>query len=473
MTQVVRVNVTRADQARDPYFYIPVSVPVGTTRIDVTLAYPKADDCVIDLGMFDPGMTAYPSEGGFRGWSGGFRDRFFVATDDATPGYVHGPMPAGEWNVILGLYKVPANGAEVTVTIALDSAERVTNPQPERTFPVRTGAGWYRGDLHCHTFHSDAAGSPETLHRAAMQAGLDFLAIADHNTITQRRYFHPASSPELVFVRGMEVTTAVGHANVYGVDEWIDFRMTRPSDAHVLAEMVHRKGGLLSINHDKPTIPWDYEFPAADCQEVWQSTWMAWNWVSLGRWQDRLAAGLRISAIGGSDYHQPAKLQPEGPLALARPTTVLWLPELSEDAVLAAMKAGRGYVTEGPKGPHLEISIGDAPMGSAVKRRPLLKARAKVRGARGDLLHWIDASGVVGEQEILTGEWEGEIALLEGTHGFIRAEIIAKASRGWLVEEFTKAASERGELPWQLKGSHLADEPIRRAISNPIYIDQD
>jgi len=473
MTRIVRVNVTRADQAKDPYFYIPVTVPAGTTRIDVTLAYPKADDCVIDLGMFDPGMTAYPSEGGFRGWSGGFRDRFHVATDSATPGYVHGPMPAGQWNVILGLYKVPADGAEVTVTIELDDGERPTNPQPERTFPVRAGAGWYRGDLHCHTFHSDAAGSPETLHKAALQAGLDFLAIADHNTITQRRYFHPASSPDLVFVRGMEVTTAVGHANVYGVDEWIDFRMTRPSDAHVLAEMVHRKGGLLSINHDKPTIPWDYEFPAADCQEVWQSTWMAWNWVSLAHWQERLASGLRISAIGGSDYHQPAKLQPEGPLVLARPTTVLWLPELSEDAVLAAMKAGRGYVTEGPKGPHLEISIGEAPMGAAVKRMPLLGARAKVRGARGDLLHWIDASGVVGEQEIPAGDWEGEIALLEGTQGFIRAEIIAKASRTWLVEEFTKAASERGELPWQLKGSHLTDEPIRRAISNPIYIDQD
>ena len=200
---------------------------------------------------------------------------------------------------------------------------------------------------------------------------------------------------------------------------------------------------------------------------------MAWNWVSLARWQDRLASGLRISAIGGSDYHQPAELQPEGPLVLARPTTVLWLPELSEDAVLAAMKAGRGYVTEGPNGPHLEISIGEAVMGSAVKRQPLLRARAKVRGAAGDVLHWIDASGIVGEQEIGVDDWEGEIALLAGTEGFIRAEIIARASRQRLVDEFTRAATERGELPWQLKGSHLTDEPVRRAISNPIYFDQD
>lgn len=54
------------------------------------------------------------------------------------------------------------------------------------------------------------AGSPETLHTAATQAGLDFLAAADHDTITQCRYVHAASSPDLVFVRGMEVTTATG-----------------------------------------------------------------------------------------------------------------------------------------------------------------------------------------------------------------------------------------------------------------------
>ena len=467
------VHITTADQARDPYYYIPVEAPEGTTRIDVTLAYPKAEDCVIDLGMFDPRMTTFPSEAGFRGWSGGARDRFFVATDDATPGYVHGPMPAGRWHVILGLYKVPPNGAEVKVTVGLDRAPRPTLAPPARTYPVRKQAGWYKGDLHCHTYHSDARGAPEVLHAAARQAGLDFLAIADHNTITQRRYFHPNSSPDLVFVRAMEITTAVGHANVYGVDDWVDFRMTKPSDAHVIEQIVHRKGGLLSVNHDKPTIPWDYELPRIDCQEVWQSTWMAWNWVSLGRWQERLARGLRISAIGGSDFHQPEALQPEGPLVLARPTTVLWLDELSEDAVLAAMQAGRGYVTESPGGPHLEISIGDAKMGSAVSRQSLAGARAKVRGAGGDLLHWIDASGIVGEFEIPADDWEHEIALPSGVQGFIRAEIVARDSRERLIAEFRAAAMERDELPWQLKNSHLADEPIRRAVSNPIYIDED
>lgn len=466
MSKTITAHATRADQARNPYFYIPFEVPSGTTRIDVTLAYPKAEDCIIDLGAFDPCDKGYPTQEGFRGWSGGARDRYFIATDDATPGYIHGEIRPGTWNVILGLYKVPEAGADVTVTISLDASPRKLEPQPARTFPVRNEAGWYKGDLHCHTFHSDARGAPELLHAAAKQAGLDFLAIADHNTITQRRYFHPQSSPDLVFVRAMEVTTAVGHANVYGVDEWIDFRMTKPSDAHVLEKLVHEKGGLLSINHDKPTIPWDYEFPAADCQEVWQSTWMAWNWISLERYQQRLAAGLKLSAIGGSDYHQPDRLLPEGPLVLARPTTVFWLPELSEDAVLAAMKSGHGYVTESPTGPHLEIRCGGIVMGG--RAAGLSEITAVVRGAAGDRLVLIDATGPIADVPISGEDWQQNIAV-KNPQKFVRAEIIAVASRERLVAEFTGALEGR-ELPWQLKGADLADQPIRRALSNPIYI---
>ena len=467
MPRTVSVHITQTDKARDPYYYVPIDVPVGTTRIDVTMAYPKADDCIIDLGMLDPRAGDYPTTAGFRGWSGGFRDRFFVATDDATPGYIHGEMPAGRWRIILGLYKLPPHGADVTLTVSLDSTPRALTPQPQRTLPVRQGAGWYKGDLHSHTYHSDAAGAPEVLHAAAKQAGLDFLAVCDHNTITQRRYFHPHSSSDLVFIRGMEVTTAEGHANVFGVDDWIDFRMPFTKDAvDVLAAAVHRHGGLLSINHDKPNHPWTYPLPDADCQEVWQTAWFAHNWTSLARWQARLASGLRLAAIGGSDYHQPAELQPEGPLVLGRPTTVLYLHELSEDAVLAAMKAGRGYVTENPAGPHLSISIGDVRMGGEVPAGPL-EATAETRRAKGDRLVWIDATGILAEQEIADDDWTGHYS--GAAQKFLRAEIVAVAAREKLVAEF-RGAFPNGELPWGLRETDVAEQPVRRTISNPIYL---
>jgi hypothetical protein len=65
--QEISVQLSRADQARDPYFYVPFQVPPGMTRIDVAVAYRKAADCIVDVGLFDPGLTAFPSAAGFRG----------------------------------------------------------------------------------------------------------------------------------------------------------------------------------------------------------------------------------------------------------------------------------------------------------------------------------------------------------------------------------------------------------------------
>ena len=44
------------------------------------------------------------------------------------------------------------------------------------------------------------------------------------------------------------------------------------------------------------------------------------------------------------------------------------------------------------------------------------------------------------------------------------------AASGWSPN--SSPSIEGGELPWQLQGVDLADQPIRRALSNPIYIDQ-
>jgi hypothetical protein len=201
--------------------------------------------------------------------------------------------------------------------------------------------------------------------------------------------------------------------------------------------------------------------------EVWQSSWLASNWVSRDRYQLRLASGRRISAIGGSDFHQPEKLGPEGPFALARPTTVLWLDELSEAAVLAAMKAGRGFVTESPSGPHLSIEAGDNRMGGSVPFGPI-EFSAEVRGAAGDELVWLDARGVVERQEIASDDWRGSWSGMAGK--FLRAEIHARMTRERLLDEFLTACSKAG-LGARVDSAELRSQPILRALSNPIYVD--
>ena len=157
---------------------------------------------------------------------------------------------------------------------------------------------------------------------------------------------------------------------------------------------------------------------------------------------------------------------PEGPLVVARPTTVLWLPELSEDAVLAAMKAGQGYVTESPTGPALVMTVDGQPMGS-VAAEPRM-ARVEIKGAKGDRLVYFDATGEIGSALIEADDWRHEFAI-GGARGFIRAEIVAEASRERLGAEFL-ALIEGRELPWQLRGVNLGEQAIRRAIGNPVYI---
>jgi hypothetical protein len=464
MSQSIDVTLTPEHKAAGHYYYVPFEVPAGTTRIELKFTARRDETSQLDYGLLDPTCTEFPSATGLRGWTGHARETFFVATDDATPGYLHGPIEPGIWRALVGMSAVPAEGLPLRLEVTLDSAPRPVKPQPVRTAPVRKGAGWYRGDLHCHTFHSDAKGSPETLHAAAKQAGLDFLAVADHNTITQRQYFYPASSPDLVFVRGTEVTTPAGHANAYGLDGMVDYRITEPEHALLLADHVHARGGLLSVNHDKPTIPWRYELPQVDCMEVWQSTWIEWNWITLNRYQHRLAAGLRISAIGGSDWHQPREVQPESPYVLARPTTVFYLEELSEAAILKAMKAGHAYITEDPKGPHLSITADGQPMGSVMRRAR--EVVATVKGAAGDRLSWIDASGEIESVVIPSDDCTLKLSAPDRIATFIRAEIVAEASHKRLFQ----VALEAPEVPMLEDLLPIRDQQkIRRALSNPIY----
>jgi hypothetical protein len=113
------------------------------------------------------------------------------------------------------------------------------------------------------------------------------------------------------------------------------------------------------------------------------------------------------------------------------------------------------------------MRVGDIVMGGTA--RALAEVEVVARGAAGDLLVLIDATGLVAKLEIDSDDWLASVPL-PAVHTFIRAEIIAgEASRARLISEFTAALDGR-ELPWQLKGADLLDQPIRRALGNPIYI---
>ena len=109
MSVVFEGTVIPAERARSPYLYLPFEVPEGTSRVDISYCFDE-EASILDLGLFDPFLQPFPSETGFRGWSGSARRRVFVARDDATPGYIPGEITPGTWQVVLGLAQVAPSG---------------------------------------------------------------------------------------------------------------------------------------------------------------------------------------------------------------------------------------------------------------------------------------------------------------------------------------------------------------------------
>jgi hypothetical protein len=81
---------------------------------------------------------------------------------------------------------------------------------------------------------------------------------------------------------------------------------------------------------------------------------------------------------------------------------------------------------------------------------------------------WLDATGVVKRQEIASDDW---MAIRSGTaEKFIRTEIHAKASRPRLLHEFVTAVRGTG-LAGSIGTDEMEEQPLLRALSNPIYVD--
>lgn len=390
-------RVTPAGKARSDFLLLPFTLPPGQAWLEVGYAFTDPMDSseerggnVVDIGLFDPRGSRFPAGAGFRGWSGSRRRRLRVGPSSATPGYLPGPLPAGQWQVILGLYKIADQGCHYELEIKTWPGEPPEweedlwelAPAGVQPTPAPAAPRLYKGDLQSHTWHSDGAHSLPGLVELARTAGLDFLAITDHNTTSHVLEGAQLQGPPLV-IPAYEVTTYYGHANAWGVRSWCDFRCRSAADFSRVAELVHAQGGLLSVNHPKPGGPaWTYGGAVPfDCMEVWQAPWSAQNEQALAFWEELLLSGRRTALVGGSDYHRPTDP------GLGQPATWLRLERLSEESVLGALRAGRAFVSASPGGPCLEYVARsgalEAGPGSELTVRGQVEVEAQVEGAAG------------------------------------------------------------------------------------------
>ncbi|MEV3990448.1 CehA/McbA family metallohydrolase [Streptomyces sp. NPDC049837] len=390
------------------YVYVPVEVPRGVREIRVSYAYerpavpPGTQGNALDIGVFDERGTELGGRG-FRGWSGGARTEFFLRADDATPGYLPGPVRAGTWHIALGPYTVAPEGLAYTVTVRLTYGPSGRTPAP--VYPPERAKGrgraWYRGDCHLHSVYSDGRRTPAEVAAAARAAGLDFINTSEHNTHAAHRAWEGLWGDDLLILTGEEVTTRNGHVVAVGTDPgtFVDWRYrARDNRFGHYARAIRRAGGLVVPAHPHATCigcNWKFGFAEADVVEVWNGSYTPDDEVTLADWDSTLATGRRWTpAMGSSDAHRE-------PQKVGEPQTVVLADDLTREAILVGLRAGRSYVAEsaavslafsatGGRGAH--AGIGErlpVPPGAPVT------VRLDVTGAPGCTARFVTDQGVL------------------------------------------------------------------------------
>ena len=434
--RIFRGKVYPADRERNPYLLLPFEVPPGTKAVEIRYGYDRGKN-VLDLGVFDPRGHEFLSAEGFRGWSGSARDRVVIGEDRATLGYLPGPLYPGTWHVILGLYRLGPEGCDYEVEVKLhpDPMEAIPGASPgkHRAPELAPGGaektGWLRGDLHCHTHHSEAQGSVGDLVAAAERKGLDFLAITEHNTISHWKEMEELRErTEIILIPGEEITTYRGHANVWGWGRWLDFRCRTRTQMERVYAVAASEGRVFSINHPKPGgPPWEfgYDLPF-DCMEVWHGLWGLGNETSLALWDSLLRTGRRVVAVGGSDAHP--RLRDDGTLFewVGLPTTWVFAVEGSPEGVLAGIRRGSVSISACPEGPLLLLLGEDGEnfsKGMGRSSRERARVEIEVRGGEGLDLILIGRTGVLLRERVPKALWRRTAAVDLAREGFVRAEL--------------------------------------------------
>jgi hypothetical protein len=362
---------------RDSKRYLPFrfDVPEGCSGLEITMTFEPAKvegiSNRLTLTLFDPD--------GFRGAGhrGGSTHEVRIDGETATPGYLPGPLPPGEWTVEIDTHMVMP-GPAVRYQLQVDLIEGQGGSAGRSDEPVRRSqgivscgafapsagrAGWYRGDLHTHSHHSDARDfAVADMTDLAQQYDLDFFFLTDHNTNAGLvcngipSDAGPGTPAVPLFCRGIELTTYWGHALCLGTDRWIDWRVRPGSGAMAkIADRADREGAVFIIAHplaegDPGCTGCAWRFgdmmPGnARFVEIWNGPWQgdSHNEDALALWYDWLNQGLRIVATAGTDVHGKV------PAGVTPGFNVIYADALSEAALLDGLRAGHLYLSGGPE----------------------------------------------------------------------------------------------------------------------------
>ncbi|MEM7536755.1 MAG: CehA/McbA family metallohydrolase [Chloroflexota bacterium] len=392
---------------------------------------------------------------------------------DASEGALIGPLSTGEWRVQLDVQGLEEEvDYHVVIYAEFDEAARHRTLPSYMVFPenhvVKSEAGWYKGELHAHSTESDGACVVGTVIRAAINAQLDFFALTEHFTTSQWRKLIPYMEEPIALLRSCEITSHRGHANMHGLQEWVDVFVDDAitdktawsmNDA---ADAVHAQGGLFCVNHPfSGVLGWrvfDFDWSKADLMELYHNLENANNTLHVPLWDRQLAMGHRVVGVGGTDSHNPF----EGLHKLGQVVTWVYADELSERGIVDGLRRGRVYVSRAAEGACPEM-------------------RFVVRNGAGDVAEMWETIAANGEPVTLEVQVKSEqpLRLFAMRDGYFLDMLDVDGGDEWRTYTFTDTPTQKTYYRIELHSVatkdyevylKLRDHKSVRALSNPVWV---
>jgi hypothetical protein len=213
-----------------------------------------------------------------------------------------------------------------------------------RRLPLRAGDYWIlAGDFHVHAFPGDGGLAPWTLRDEAAHAGLDVIAVTNHNQVLAARlarWVTERSDGPIVLI-GQEITNPAYHMIAIGIERTVN--ADQPAAGAI--DDVHAQGGVAVAAHPSRGFR-GYEddvavarldgaeraHPSMHSDETERKDYAAFF--------DRARLlNPRISPIGSSDFHATSML--------ARCRTFVFARERTSAGVLDAIRNRRTVAADG------------------------------------------------------------------------------------------------------------------------------
>lgn len=227
--------------------------------------------------------------------------------------------------------------------------------------PFSAPGQWYRGNLHTHTTRSDGVLGPEEVIARYREAGYDFLALTDHNVVTD---VHALSDQDFLLLLGTELDgdrTAVGedfHVVAFGLAEAGPVP-DRPTVDQALA-WTKEQGGEAILAHPYwsglalPDLLQCAEFLGVEVFNTGCHFEIAKGYSTV-HWDDLLGRGHSLWGFAVDDsHHRPSDHHPTD---TARAWVMVKAAELTRAAIMDSLRAGLFYSSWGPS--IREITVAD------------------------------------------------------------------------------------------------------------------